>query len=412
MLGRRALERSLARQAAVFEGSIVLTPVDNFPIVDRYGPAVSWLHGLYASDKQRSEDELRETAIQFAGRQRITQDLARIHANFAGRFDAKHASLRLLSGLHAHMILMMGLARVGDTIALLPVEAGGHFATPGIAERLGLKVLPLAVDSRRMCVDRAATLAALASTKPDLLFIDRSEGLKYEDFSWLSDVPARTSVFDSSQYAAQIMHRQYANPFDWGFQLQVFTLHKSFPGPQKAAVIGRDDDAWAGFKAAVGAFVSSSHIENSYVAGLILDRSEALAVYAARLVPVAEALERALGQRGVAVVSRDRVGDEQWPGTQHVWIALRDQARAFDAWRRLERVRIQTNYRLLPYGLGWGLRLGVTAAVARGLTAASVLDLADIVARALHDGSDRELRHRTTALARAMAADSPALVQP
>jgi glycine hydroxymethyltransferase len=401
------LKRSLARQRALFDGSIVLTPVDNFPALRPFDDLTRWTHGLYASDKARSEEQLKQSEIAFAGRGRMTRDIRNIHAALAARFGGANASLRFLSGLHAHIILFMGLAQIGARVALLPPEAGGHFATPGILTRLGLRVEPLAVDRQRMCVDQPASLRRMAADPPDILFIDRSEGLKFEDFSAFAGLDVPIKIFDSSQYAAQILCGLYPNPFAWGFDLQVLTLHKSFPGPQKAAVVGRDDRLWAGVMAGAGAFVSSSHVENSYLVGLLLARGKALETYAARLVPVAEMLESALHDDGVSVILRERVGAPEWPGTQHVWIAMEDRDRAYEAWRALERNRIQANYRKLPYGLGWGLRLGVTAAVSRGLTLASVPALARLISRILAGPPSRDHRREVTGLARAIRADGP-----
>jgi glycine hydroxymethyltransferase len=406
-LGFDVLERSLRRQQALFDGSIVLTPVDNFPPFRGLDGFARWTHGLYASDKPRSPEQVKDSEIAFAGRGRMTRDLGRIHAEIASRFGGTRASLRFLSGLHAHIILFMGLAQIGARVALLPPEGGGHFATPAILERLGLRVEPLSIDHRRMCVDIDASLRNLAADPPDILFIDRSEGLRFEDFSAFSELSIPVKIFDSSQYAAQIASGLYPNPFDWGFDLQVFTTHKSLPGPQKAAVVARDGRLWDRVLGATGAFVSSSHVENSYLVGLLLARPRALQTYAARLGPAAAAVEDELGRRGIRVVPRERVGSPDWPGTQHVWIEMSGKDSAYEAWRALERNRIQTNYRKLPYGLGWGLRFGVTAAVARGLTEASAPALAKIIGDVLSDPPSRRHRGATTALARAMRPDSP-----
>lgn len=407
VLRHASLLTSLRRQEAVFDGSIVLTPVDNFPPLQTATQATRWMHGLYASDKQRTEEQLKESVIQFAGRRRFSRDVHAIQRELSRRLGAENASLRLLSGLHAHIILFMGLARPGDSVALLPEDAGGHFATPGILQRLGLNVLPLAIDYENMCVDMARTRTAILNERPNILFIDRSEGLKYEDFSALANADVPIKVFDSSQYISQILHGQYVNPFEWGFDLQVFSLHKVFPGPQKAAVVGKSDDIWQSFVAAAGSYVSSFHLENNYLTGLVLSNEHELAEYNSRLVTIAEALERGLETRTVAVVPRRAVGAPEWPGTHHIWIRCPDENVAFQSWRDLEANRIQVNYRRLPYRLGWGLRLGVSAAVANGLSLDCVGELADIISGTLEQGASMQLRHRTTAMARAMRNNSP-----
>lgn len=43
-------------------------------------------------------------------------------------------------------------------------------------------------------------------------------------------------IFDASQYLTNIMAKDYDNPFDMGFDIILTSLHKNYPGSQKAAV--------------------------------------------------------------------------------------------------------------------------------------------------------------------------------
>jgi glycine hydroxymethyltransferase len=52
----------------------------------------------------------------------------------------------------------------------------------------------------------------------------------------------------------------------------------------------------------------------------------------------------------------------------------------------LEQCRIYTNYRKLPYGVGYGLRLGVNAATRLGLKKANIPNLADILTDIIRNG--------------------------
>lgn len=406
-LTSEALSRSLSRQARILQASIVLTPVDNISLQPPSAVSPGFLRGLYASDKRRNDAQKKTSSIQFSGRDRITYDINQIHDEFARRLNAEAASLRLLSGLHAQVTVFMALAAVGDTVLLLPEAAGGHFATKGILERLGLNVVEMAVDFDRLCVDQQSTLDLVAMHRPDIILVDRSEGLKYEDFSWLKAVGG-IKVFDASQYLPQIMHGLYPNPFDWGFDLLIFSLHKSFPGPQKAGAAARSATSavWRRYLDGVSAYVSSSHIENSYAAGYALAEWDRLTEYAERLEPIAERLEEALAARGAPVVRRMAQGASTWPGTHHLWMRFSDQDHAYAAWRSLARVRIQTNYRKLPYGLGWGLRLGSTAAVMRGLTIETIDPLADLIVAALREIPHLGLRLEVRRLAERMARDA------
>lgn len=398
---REDLLASLARQRARLAESIVLTPVDSLPfaLMDRRHTA--FLHGVYLTDKVRSRDAKVETVIQFAGRDEAARDISSIHALLAEAFGGATASLRVLAGLHAQAATFMSLAKAGDSVLLLSEEAGGHFSTRAILERLGLRVIDLPVDRARLCVDRRQALALAESESPDFVFVDRSEGLRYEDFAFLGALDGPVKIFDSSQYVTQIVTGHFASPLSWGFDFAMFSLHKSFPGPQKAGIACREDgEEWQRLLRGLSTLVSSSHAESSYLVGLSLLRTQWLEVYSERMLALALRLEDELSKAGVAVVDRRRQGDAAWPATHHVWVSLPDREAAFAAFERLEAVNIQTNYRKLPYDLGHGLRLGTTFSAVAGLRPDDAPELAMLIAAGIAGGSDPEaLRERVRTLA-------------
>jgi glycine hydroxymethyltransferase len=274
-IGREDLLRSLDEQRRRFAESLVLTPADSLPfgLADREHTA--FLHGLYLTDKLRDEAAQRAAVIQFGGREQAARDLDAIHALLAERLDAAAGSMRLLAGLQAQAATFMSIAGIGDSVLLLGEEGGGHLATPRILERLGMRVLDVPLDYERLCVDEEATRAIIANEQPDFVLVDRREGLRYEDFSWLGEIEGPVKVFDASHYVAQILAGEYANPLRWGFDLMLFTLHKSFPGPQKAGIVARErGELWDRVLSGLSLLVSSSHAESTYLAGLTLLRED------------------------------------------------------------------------------------------------------------------------------------------
>jgi glycine hydroxymethyltransferase len=383
------LRASLAEQEALLRSSLLLNPVENVPFADDLAVVAGALHGLYNSDKVRGREERVATPMQFAGRQALESDSRLIYDAWADALGAADATLRLLSGLHAHVVLFMAAARPGQSVLLLPVEAGGHVSGQAIVERLGLTVVEMVVDRRAMRIDIDATLTRCAGRRPDFVFVDRSEGLVFEDFSALADVADRT-IFDASQYLSNIICGDHPNPFDWGFDLMVASVHKNFPGPQKALLATRvADTPWRELLGGVSTYVSNMHAASTYAAGLTLARREWLASYSRRMLDVAVLLEAELGHLGVPVVAR-ATGS---PPTHHVWIREPSREEAFETYERLESCLIMTNFRLLPYGLGHGLRLGVAAAVRIGLTTDDVPRLSELIAEIRCRGATSALRH-------------------
>lgn len=397
--------QALEQERLRFLDSLVLTPVDNFPVLP--DQSTRWARGLYATDKLRTRDQMRDSDILFAGRQGLTELIQLTHNKLASVFGGAKSSARLLSGLHAHIVLFMGLAKPGDKVALLPVEAGGHFATEAILKRLGLQTLNLPVDLDLMCVDANGALDLITVEQPRFLFIDRSEGLKYEPFDWVRQTKPAITIFDASQYAAQIINQHLENPFQWGFDLQLLTLHKSFPGPQKAALVARSEALWPDILKAVGQYVSSSHIENTLGIKSVLDRPAAFKTYSERLGSCAVSLESALIDAGVSAFPRAQIGEQSWRATQHIWLQADTKQAAYEMWECLQSVGIQTNYRKLPYRLGWGIRAGVTAAVSRGMTPAHAPVVADLIARALRGDNEARLSADVTRFVHTLEPTAP-----
>lgn len=385
----RELRESLARQERELRSSLILNPVENIPVAEDLAAVSGLFHGLYTTDKLRSREQRIGTAMQFAGRAAMEADSRRIYEAWADALSAADVSMRVLSGLHAHIVLFMALARPGQRVLLLPVEAGGHMSGRAIIERLGLEVVDMVVDDKAMGIDVERTLDRCSRRQPDFVFVDRSEGLVVEDLSALAAIDGATAIFDGSQYLTNIICGDHPNPFSAGFDLMIATVHKNFPGPQKALfATARVDERWHTLLSGASTFVSNMHTTSTYVAGLTLARQDWLADYSQAMLAAAVRLEHELAERGVPVVRRRR---DRVP-THHVWLAEHDRERAFATYEALEACRILTNYRLLPYSLGHGIRMGLSAATRIGLREPDIPHLADVIARARSEGPGPEVR--------------------
>ena len=89
---------------------------------------------------------------------------------------------------------------------------------------------------------------------------------------------------------------------------------------------------------------------------------------------------RIFAQKHLPVVKRNF--NTAW--TQHLWLRLESKEKTYQFFRLLEDLHILTNYRLLPYGIGYGLRLGTAAAVRQGLDEKNVPALAEIISKAYY----------------------------
>lgn len=357
---------------------LILNPVENLPYL--FDIKISdELKGLYVSDKLKSEKIVQNSKIGFSGRESTNLEIRNIYQKWSERLNVKHLSMRLLSGLHAHIILFMGLGKIGDTILLLPECAGGHYATKQILERLGYYVIEMIPDMKNYCVDVVKTKELIAQTSPNLIFVDRSEGLYYEDFTELiSDVPSSCgTIFDASQYLTNILEKDFISPFDMGFDIMMSTLHKNFPGPQKALVCSRDDNSyWDCIENSMSNYVSNLHAENIIWAGEILKKEKILKKYSFLLLYNSKLLEHNLLKLQLPVVPRI----EEKPQTHHLWLTFSDNEKAYQFYKKLELCGLLVNYRKLPYNLGMGIRMGTSAATLQGINPDNIQELSSLIA--------------------------------
>ncbi len=359
--------------------SLILNPTENIPFFSNDN--LNFLEGMYIPEESRSEN----SKVIFAGRKNLNE----LYSEWCNYLGAQAVTFKPHSGLDAHISVFMSLGQIGEKVLLLPEMAGGHFSTHQILSRLGFEVKEFAINNAKFKVDITRSMELIESWKPNYIFVDRSEGLYYEDFSWLKNVPC-VKVFDASQYLSNIMAKDYINPFDMGFDLVLTSLHKNYPGPQKAAVFFRQKDyLWEQIMNGLNIYISNIHPKDICNLLLNLPDENILKSYSQTMLSTARLLEEGLAQYQLPVVKRDYRNII----TQHIWILPDSKEKAYNFFRLLEELHILTNYRLLPYGLGYGLRLGTAAAVRQGLTESSIPLLAEVVARAYHvKNIDRALK--------------------
>ncbi|ERK46790.1 hypothetical protein [Faecalitalea cylindroides] len=366
---------------------LILNPVENMPelLIDK---DYSKLRGLYISDKIKNDKIIKESIIGFSGRQNYNNEIQNIYKQWNKTMKSTYFSMRLLSGLHAHVTLFMGLGKIGDTVMVLPVSAGGHYATPKILSRLGYHVIEAIPDNQNYQINIEDTASLINKKRPEIIFIDRSEGLYYEDFSeLLNKIKYKCiRIFDASQYLTNIIEKNFKNPFDMGFDVILSTLHKNFPGPQQALVCSNNSVIWEKIQNALSDYVSNIHAENIFIANQILKKQKILNIYSKLMLENSIYLEEELYKRKIPVVIRDNSKQN----THHLWIQFNNNDTAFAFYKKMEYCNFLVNYRKLPYELGMGIRMGTSAATLQGINSYNLEKLADLIAQIYYVDSVNE----------------------
>lgn len=360
-----------------FDTSLILNPTENFPSV--YDTEMTnFFSGLYVSERFKDVND----KVIFAGRNEFIDFFQYIKNVWRKELGAQDVDLKSLSGLNAHLIFFLCVLKPNDKVMILPEICGGHFATEEILKNIGAITYQMIPDNENLCVNSEKTLQLIEDEKIDYIFVDRSEGLYYEDFSWLKNATHCYKIFDASQYISSILCNHFINPFDMGFDMIITTLHKNYPGPQKGLLaVKTEDKIWGQYLANAKTYISNTHPKAIADSLLPLVNRNSFNIYCDTCRYCVNLLENNLADYGVPVVKRS----SNFIPTQHMWILCSNKHESYQYYLKLETLGLLTNYRLLPYELGYGLRIGLNGAVMCGLKEEHISDLAKIMSDAYYN---------------------------
>lgn len=360
------------------KSNLILNPTENFFMQDKYDTKL--FEGLYVSERHKSKEDI----VIFGGRDDAIDLYHLTKQIWRKALNAEDVDLKTHSGLNAHLILFLSVAKRGEKVMLLPEAAGGHFSTEAMLNKIGLEVLHFAVNYDNFCIDIKESEKIIERERPNYIFVDRSEGLIYEDFSWVGKYKNIIKVFDGSQYLTQIICGYYPNPLLNGFDYFISSLHKNYPGAQKSVIATANiNDLWNEFLRESKTFISNNHPEGIIKSAIPLIKFDVLKNYSDTCISLCEKLNEALSQKGIPVINKP----ERCLPAPHIWILPKDQNAAYALFNNLEELGINVNYRKLPYNLNFGLRLGVNAAVRQGLREKHIDELSDIIADTYFKGN-------------------------
>nr|WP_277350205.1 hypothetical protein [Nonomuraea sp. FMUSA5-5] len=302
---------------------------------------------------------------------------------------AEHVNVRTLSGLQAMALVLSALGGgPGTTVISIHADQGGHYATAGLARRLGLtSVLASGPDPHSLDLDALTTL--VARHRPSLVYLDLSHALFPLDAEAVvaairaAGTSARVHV-DISHWMGLVLGGAIPHPLDAGADSMGGSTHKTFPGPQHALIATRDAHLAAEIGLAQQEMISNHHLAVTCALGLAA--AEFLAAdplgYSRQIIASARLLGAHLAERGLPPEAAER----GYSGGHQLWVdSARAGVDADTAARRLDEAGISVNVLTdLPGMQGRpALRLGVAEPLSVGLTTDDMPLVADLVTAAV-----------------------------
>ncbi|MEH3047266.1 serine hydroxymethyltransferase [Sphingomonas adhaesiva] len=293
------------------------------------------------------------------------------------------------SGAQANGAVMLALAKPGDTVMGLSLDAGGHLTHGARAAMSGkwFNAVQYGVTPDTHLIDYDAVEKLAVETKPKLIITGGSAYPRHIDFAAFRAIADKVGAFfmvDMAHFAGLVAGGVHPTPFGHAHVVTT-TTHKTLRGPRGGMVLTDDEAIAKKINSAVFPGLQGGPLMH-VIAAKAVAFGEALRPefksYAASVVENAKVLAATLKERGADLVS----------GGTDTHLALVDltplKVTGKDADEALERAGITCNKNGIPNDplppmKTSGIRVGSPAGTTRGFGTAEFREIGNMVADVL-----------------------------
>ncbi|MGI4861207.1 MAG: serine hydroxymethyltransferase [Janthinobacterium lividum] len=287
-------------------------------------------------------------------------------------FGARFGNVQPHSGAQANGAVMLALARPGDTVLGMSLDAGGHLthgAKPALSGKW-FNAVQYGVDRETMLIDYAEIEALAQQHRPSLLIAGFSAYPRALDFVRLrgiADGVGAKLMVDMAHIAGVVAAGRHPNPVGQA-HVVTSTTHKTLRGPRGGFILTNDEDIARKINSAVFPGLQGGPLMH-VIAAKAVAFGEALAPsfnrYIDQVLANAQALGEVLQRGGVDLVTG---------GTDNhlLLVDLRPKGlKGNQVEQALERAGITCNKNGIPFDtekptVTSGIRLGTPAGTTRG----------------------------------------------
>ncbi|HYJ83575.1 MAG TPA: serine hydroxymethyltransferase [Allosphingosinicella sp.] len=304
-------------------------------------------------------------------------------------FGCGFANVQPHSGAQANGAVMLALAKPGDTILGMSLDAGGHLthgAKPALSGKW-FNAVQYGVRRDDDCIDFDQVEALAREHRPRLIIAGGSAYPRHIDFARfraIADEVDAIFMVDMAHFAGLVAAGEHPSPFGHAHVVTT-TTHKTLRGPRGGMVLTDDEAIARKINSAVFPGLQGGPLMH-VIAAKAVAFGEALQPgfksYARAVIANAKALAGRLKERGADLVS----------GGTDTHLALVDLRplgiTGKDADEALERASITCNKNGIPFDplppvKTSGIRVGSPAGTTRGFGTQEFRDIADMVADVL-----------------------------
>jgi len=343
----------------------------------------------------------------FAGT-RYIDELEALCVELAKRlFRCHFADHRLVSGMVGNTVVYFALTQPGDVVMSLPKPVGGHSSNrnDGPAGLRGCHIADVPFDPYEMTVDVDALRTVARSVRPRLIALGSTLTLfpyPLREIKAIADEVGAHLYLDGAHQLGLIAGGQFQDAFGEGADVVTGSTGKTLSGPQGGLILWNEPQLTGRLRWAIFPGMAATHQINR-VAALAVSLAEMLAFgreYMAQIVANAQALARALHERGFEVLGAHK----GYTRTHQVAMDVTKYGGGYEVAERLARANIITNKNLLPtdtpeqWDRPGGLRLGTTEVTRLGMKETEMTQVADFIHRVVvAEEQPEQVRREVTA---------------
>lgn len=316
-------------------------------------------------------DEIEEKAIKYA------KEL----------FKAEHVNVKPTSGVNVNIAALFALTSPGDKIMALSIPDGGHishsrYSVPAI-RNLTLDTFPY--DAKEMNIDVTKMVKEIKLKTPSLILLGGSLFLfphPVSEAREAADEVGARIVYDASHVLGLIAGKKFQDPLREGADVVASSTHKTFPGPQGAIILCRENLKEKIDRAVFPGTVSNHHLH--HVAGLAVTLVEMMQfgeAYASQITTNAKVLAQSLYEKGFDVLCEHKGFTE----SHQIAIDVFNHGGGAAVAEKLERANIIINKNMLPSDKDpaepTGIRLGVQELTRIGMKESEMKEIASLIGR-------------------------------
>lgn len=300
-------------------------------------------------------------------------------------FGAKFANVQPHSGAQANGAVMLAIAKPGDTILGMSLDAGGHLthgARPALSGKWFNAVqYGVRREDYRLDYDQVEALAN--EHKPKVIIAGYSaypRAVDFARFREIADSVGATLMVDMAHFAGIVAAGRHQNPVEHA-HIVTSTTHKTLRGPRGGVILTNDEDLIKKINSAVFPGLQGGPLMH-VIAGKAVAFGEALQPefkqYIDRVLANAKALGKVLVAGGVDLVTG---------GTDNhlLLVDLRPKGlKGNQVEHALERAGITCNKNGIPFDdekptVTSGIRLGTPAGTTRGFGEAEFRQVGELI---------------------------------